>query len=799
MSFRFGLGVAGFLGSASGSPPAVLIQGPVWDSFAGSGGLVGRSTEAGGAVYSLLRYTGTGDPTAASGGNAIGNQGASPQQGFAVITRSATNMRVRRTGNTLTTLGGSSNNYNLADHITAVGGSNVGRWIYAGLDNTTGALGSLGLRSFDQANVGTPFGTVTGNVAVAAGDNISIEYEGLDGGSPTGTVYLNGQRLVAASAIVTATNPITNTYGYRGGANLSSTDFMLGNRATDRFIELIAPGRNVGCRANGDLDMVLTFRCSIDAPASGSINYSFIDEGTGLPITGHDQQPVTNYQTGVTVGVLDTSEPGYVICRATTGLLTNAQYPAGGAFRVEIRRTDVTPGSIALSRSPILYRGTNLALTGQSLSQQMWVSQGTLGSGVPNTTPTNDWLYDATNQYATSDLDISPNNLPRVRTQRRTTATNATPNKQLAGVLQALSGRTVTLGLSGWGGTLQAARNNLTVNPTYRERFLLGLAMTYCRPTYIVDTSGQFELQDPANSANGGPYYSSFREAIDGRVSPPTPGYEAQLIAEQDAIDLLCGPTPRMICPINVMGGIDANQQELRRLQAITIPANNPSRFVRGPYLSACYRANTVNVTGFDVYHLSQTSNGAPLNHPNSGYGMQARRIARRVAFLRGHAANDANGPILTSAVRVGNTIEATFNPNGGTLAFRNGAYIGDYRGGLDFATDTGFTSLVFPTNCTVTGNVATFTFASLSSAIYVRSAWGSFPFARGLNVFTRHDGTGGSGTDAIHLNMPDRASMVCSEYNGAEFNDWGTTTIWVEVQPSFNAGGTGIDYVTAV
>lgn len=26
--------------------------------------------------------------------------------------------------------------------------------------------------------------------------------------------------------------------------------------------------------------------------------------------------------------------------------------------------------------------------------------------------------------------------------------------------------------------------------------------------------------------------------------------------------------------------------------------------------------------------------------------------------------------------------------------------------------------------------------------------------------------------------------SMICSEYTGAEFNDFGTTTIWVEVQP---------------
>ena len=119
-----------------------------------------------------------------------------------------------------------------------------------------------------------------------------------------------------------------------------------------------------------------------------------------------------------------------------------------------------------------------------------------------------------------------------------------------------------------------------------------------------------------------------------------------------------------------------------------------------------------------------------------------------------------------------------------------------DFRGGLDFATDTGFTALVYPTAASVTGNVVTFTFASLSSSIYVRSGWGARPFARNLNAFTLHTGSGGAGTDAVFLDMPNRASMVCSDYAG---NDFGTATYWVEVQSSFNAGGTGIDYVTAV
>ncbi len=233
----------------------------------------------------------------------------------------------------------------------------------------------------------------------------------------------------------------------------------------------------------------------------------------------------------------------------------------------------------------------------------------------------------------------------------------------------------------------------------------------------------------------------------------------------------------------------DTNHQTIRRLQAVDLPASSPSRYFRGPYVTALYR-NMLNNSSIDWPHLSQSILSIPgITHINSGYGEQMIRIAKRIAFLEGWATSDENGPRLLSAVRSGNTVVCTYDPNGGTLEVRNTAYINDFRCGHDFATDTAFSSLIFPTNATVSGNEVTFTFASLSGPVYVRSHWGARPFARGQNVFTLHTGSGGTGTDAVFLDPPNRASMVSSLYSDGR---------WVEVQPSFNAGGTGVDYVTA-
>jgi hypothetical protein len=385
-----------------------------------------------------------------------------------------------------------------------------------------------------------------------------------------------------------------------------------------------------------------------------------------------------------------------------------------------------------------------------------------------------------------------------VRRQRSSTGTDSSPSKQFAGVLQGLTGLPTGLGFGGWGGTLQAQRNN---DPTYIAAMQVGLANMYCRPGYIIDLGGQFELQDPTT----GGLYPDFEACFTD--------YPNQIIEEQDNIDLLCGLTPRMLVPLGpVLGSSDVNTQRMKRLFAVTMQADYPTRVVRGPYLDCCYRVNQTNAQS-DVYHLSSTTlsfGTAPVvTHLNSGYGLQRRRLARRLAHLRDPITNpsDFNGPRMLSAVRSGSTIEVTFDPNGGTLALRNTGYLSDFRCGLDFLTvadslDFNTSNAIYPTNATVLGNVVTFTFASIPGTIYVCAARGARPFYRGLNVYTLHSGSGGSGTDAIGLDPFTRASMVCSDYTGAEFNDFnGTTTAWVEVQPYWGPSPTinNQDYITVV
>ncbi|WP_310474092.1 hypothetical protein [Sandarakinorhabdus sp.] len=792
MSFVGGFGVGGIGLRARLRPSAaapLLVQGPWTDLFTtASTGLTGRLMEGGGAPYTVSRYVAGADPFTVGSGNLSGGANTNPQQGFGFVTRDADEIWVRRTPMTLGAGGGAANTYVLASHITVNLGAATASWIHFGADNNTGLITAISVRAWNQANGSTSFGS-TGNVMVSPGDSYTERYVGQNGGSPTVTCFLNGQRIINTSAITGHT--LTDQHGLRGPAVAVIDEFTVCDPNSDRFIELIAPGKNLHSDAAGNCDGVLTFRVRGGMPAASDLRYSIINEATKLPIAGHDNQPVIGLQTGVTLGVLqlgdDTAEQ---IGRFTTATLTKAQTDAASmaltdGFFFVIDCLDVTPGSICRSRSPVVRRSVCVVPSGQSLAMQGNSAAGTLDAGAPATTPVDDWLYDCSDQVSTGDL--STNGLPRVRRLRTTSATNASPNKQMAGKLQALTGMRVGIGMSGWGGTFQSQRNAST---SFRAALLVGLANMYCRPGYIMDVGGQFE---------GNTYltlYASFAAML--------ADYPAQVAIEHAAIEEICGPVPRYLCPLAMVTGMpDTEAQQIKRLMAVTMPANYP-RFFTGPYLETCYRARTAN-NSTDVYHLTPTNNGAPLNHPNSGYGIQRSRWARFLANKWDPVANpsDLNGPRLTSAVRAGNTITCTFDPNGGTLEFGAGS-IGDWRGGLDFLTvpdslDFNPANARFPTNAVVTGNTVAFNFASLTGPIYICAGRGSRPFARTAAGYDLHNGSGGTGTDAVILDMPNRSSMVRSRYTGAQFNDFGTTEVWVEVQPYWGPSPTinNQDFIT--
>jgi hypothetical protein len=121
------------------------------------------------------------------------------------------------------------------------------------------------------------------------------------------------------------------------------------------------------------------------------------------------------------------------------------------------------------------------------------------------------------------------------------------------------------------------------------------------------------------------------------------------------------------------------------------------------------------------------------------------------------------------------------------TISVDNTAYASDYRGGLAFATDSGFVSQVSPTAVSVVDNGATasltFTFPSNSfpGTAYLRGPWGQNPFNRDNNSTIE-------GLNPSTESMKTKASMLREAWSGE---------VSIPIQPYYN-GASGPDYFSA-
>ncbi|OYZ15626.1 MAG: hypothetical protein B7Y35_06040 [Sphingomonadales bacterium 28-64-96] len=766
----------------AGGPPPVVFDGPVYDDFSGSGGLsAGRTTTNRAAPWQHIRYTGTGEAFAISGGSLKSITTNTPQQGFGLISKPSASGQIWTSRRVLSNFsqGNGTNGFTNADMVNVVAGSGAAQWIAAYFANASpGVNTSVGINYRNASNAGAALGTVT-NCTGYLGDVIGARFQGLDGATPQVALTINGQRYTDFVTIDTGLNPISGLYGFRATNGLDADDIVIADPVNERVVFPIVPGKVIQ-RAIGGSSVTprVAVRFSPDVPAAGDVRYTLISLADGLPIGGHENQPISSFVAGTSVPNRDLSANN-----AMFSLGTLASPPAAG-FRFVINRLDVTEGQVSPGFSPFLLAGDNYLVKAQSLSEQM---AATTAGALPPVTPVNCFRVDSANTATT----FGSSGITRARNVRSASETTSSAFRQFCGHLQDSVGGNVPIQVAfgGQGATLQKERNE---SPTYRQHLGELLAANGFRNRFLIDTSGQYEVAD------WGPTYSTAAAAMDD--------YKAQMIAEQDWIDALCGtPQRTMIIPLGpVFNTPDADTIRMRKLQR-ELAAEYPDRFFVGPYVNACERALSTNpatpTTPTDPYHLTQLillPSLTPVGQNQSGYGRQAKRAAKRIKKLEGWATSDENGPRLLSGQRISDTVvRLTFDDNGGTLNLRNTGYLpsigeaADWRCGLDFSGSTGFSSFLFPTNAVVqSATTIDFTFApTLPATVYVRAATGTIPFFRGPGVDTLHIGSGAGGTNAICLNPMNRASMVCSDYADGD---------WCEVQPSYDIGGADIHYVTA-
>ena len=759
----------------------VVLSGPLYDGFSGTGGLsTSRALDGGIGTWSFVRYTGTGETFSITGtGGILTGAGTNPFQGFGFVTKtpSAGSLWSRRSANTLNTIGSASATYVGADHLTCVSLSGAANWILPQFSNITGTgVTSLTAAYCTQAALGGTIASLS-NTQQRAGDVLGIRYRTLST-TPELAVYHNGVRMTDWTAINTTTNPITNQMGARGATACAFDDFMVGDPAAERMLDIQCQGRIMQRDpSTGNVLARLVMDATPDVPSSSAVNYTWVDVTARTPISGHNQQPVTSFTSGTGVAAFDSDA-----LKASFVLGSLASPPAAGFF-AEVRRTDLSAG-VSLGRTPWLYAGDVILMDGQSLTAQGYSATNGLA---PVITPTNCWRLNAsleTEQRADAFF--------RSTTVRSATVeTNGAINHLFATIQNVNGGLPVQVLQAGFGATLLWERNNsATYATSYRGARNLAIANAGHALRWAVQTGGQYEVDLPNNGGSG---YGTGSVGI----AAATADWPNQADKWADEIDaLLVRPAKFLIVPLTmVMNTADTDTQEFRRMQK-KLCDDFPTRFFLGPYSASCNRSFINDAQG-DKYHFSKLivlPALTPDPQVDSGYSCFFRRIGDSIAKHEGWQANNNNGPTLVSATRSGNDIAVTFAPNGGTLELRNTAYLGDFRGGLDFATDTAFTSQIFPTSAAVVGNVVTFTFppGQVVANMRVRAAYGTHSFSRGLNVMTNHVGGGTSGTTtSIALDPRTRASMVCSNYGG-------TPNRWIEVQPSLDIGGYGIDYVTA-
>ena len=272
-----------------------------------------------------------------------------------------------------------------------------------------------------------------------------------------------------------------------------------------------------------------------------------------------------------------------------------------------------------------------------------------------------------------------------------------------------------------------------------------------------------------------------------GGTSAETGSIVTNIIAYADALDadlgtaLLYGVLPEGSV---TTGGAGASTTYAAQRRAMwTLCRDYPSRFKLLGWRNELQH-NIVTATVDTLHYAHPGVSTGYVQGTTLGDAEYARRIAAGVAFHL-YGGPDYRGPAITTATspsKTSTTLRIYFALGGfDALEVANTSYASDFSGGFEFNSASGFAGTVYtPTSVAIgtpSGGVCyvEWTFAALPATVYARVHPGDNPFNR-------------ADTLAINQNMQARASTLRGTKTGVPP---------VAVQPSYEVGGAGVDYLT--
>lgn len=658
------------------------------DNFATNAGqLPGREMSGTGLAWALERATDTTSAhdtrltvTTTGDGTAGGDGTSGAGNTYAVVTAPSQNVLVVCKRGTAFD---AQHGYHV-DHITAAGGviANLTRFSFQSAEVTSGSISS-GRVTFSGEQAGGTLTSIrqTSNLRFEVGDIFAREYTS-DGNLMQ--ILHNGRKRDDAldTSVATRGVPLSRKFGMSGWSPTTNVDyFAVIDPATDAAIVMGQCPSVASVHSDGTATILISGRYSIRAPET--LRYTLYDRSSGsrVAVTGH---------TAETVAITSTALSGSWGTFAGTITLTEPQATAlmGDALELMVERTDVEDQDGNPTTFPAwtqrFYLGTVALFDGQSLSKHASV-QTISGTATPATGSR--WI-EASRTLNIEDrysLPVSANTLPA----------------HLSARLNTLSGIPVAVISAGESSTSTTERLPGTAIHTAT---LDGFDHAGGRVDVICDASGQNDASAPST------YYDNM----------------VTIKAAYDAKNRGAAPSLIVAQMNKSWTNSDTLYQALREQQARLV--ENGVADLLGP--------NALDLRNQDDLHLGQAS-----TDPVGSNAKWMQRWAQAIAYVRGDAAYDGQGPELAAVERTNDTtITAYFDDAEYFDAFdivgESGA---GYHGGCRFSASTDASSPVWPTGCTVGARVSggandgrwpvTFTFGStLPATVYVWAGWGANP-----------------------------------------------------------------------
>ena len=675
----------------SGNPPPGLLSAGAWDDFStGAGQLPGRLLAGTGIAWALERATNTSAThdtsmtvTTTGDGTAGGNAVAAAANSYSVVTAPSQNCIVVRK------MPGQFNSTGfICDHITATPSTvtDISRLAFTATEVVSGGI-STGRMTVRSEAPGAALATVKqiSDWRAESGDVESHEYTS-DG--ELLTMRRNGRACDDPLDVSVATRgvPLSRKHGINGQSPTTMLDyFAVIVPATDAAIVLEQCPYVASVHPDGTATICIAGRYSMRDPVV--LKYTLYDRSSGfrVAVSGHTAADVT-----ITSTAIDSSDWGTFTGEIT---LTEAQASAlaGDPLELKAWRTDVKDQDDEETTfeawTQRFYLGTVILVTGQSLGTHLAGGQTVTTVATPQTGST--W--------------VNASSVVNIEDRRALSMSADTTIAHISARLGTLTGLPCAVIGGGLSATSSAIRvPDTAIHTADRD----GVTHAGGRVDFALHVGGQNDV------ARVSDYYD-----------------EVVLIAAGfDSFNRGADPlfTESTLAASWTSG--DANYHSLRETQA---------RLVENG-IAAHLGPNVLDLRHQDDLHL-----GTSTTDPYGSNAKFGQRVAQVIAFLRGDAEHDGQGPELSVVERTNaTTITAYFADDS---YFDSFAIVGTsgagFHGGCRFSASTDASSPIWPTGCSVGARIddvgmpkdqlwpVTFTFGStLPSTVYVWAGYGANP-----------------------------------------------------------------------